>query len=67
MNKSIFLSSFESSIDVQFSKKIICKNIKNMYSFVETPEDSFTLDLHINMFYIFQNTEQLQIFAIKKL
>lgn len=38
-----------------------------MYSFVETPEDSFTLDLHINMFYIFQNTEQLQIFAIKKL
>lgn len=35
-----------------------------MYSFVETQRTFFTLDLHINMFYILQNTE-LHIFAIK--
>lgn len=36
-----------------------------MYSFVETERAFFSLDLHINMFYILQNTEQLHIFAIK--
>lgn len=36
-----------------------------MYSFVETQRTFFSLDLHINMFYILQNTEQLHIFAIK--